>query len=235
MQRARSGSGRTLPPVLPVVHPLRDAVVRGGPVDGERGLDAVSQAEQLVGHGAAPVEVLDLDAGALRGCARRGRAASPSAAAPRSSTSCGGRPSSPARSAPDRPARSPAARAGNRQRARRERLGLGRRGAAGPPAPEEPLEQRRRGEAVGAVDAGAGDLARRAQVPERRARRRRPPPRRRRSSAPRGRRARARPSGRSRTRGSAASTPGKRSRIHAAGLCEMSRSTYGSSRSSIRW
>src|SRR5512144_2217010 len=47
--------------ILPVMSASRDAVLRGGPVYGDGGLDAVAEAEQFVGHGAAPVEVLDLD------------------------------------------------------------------------------------------------------------------------------------------------------------------------------
>ena len=87
---------------------------------------------------------------------------------------------------------------------------LARGGPAGPPPPEEPFEQRRRGEAIGAVDARAGDLARGLQVRERRAPVERRPRRRRRSSAPRAPRERARPSDRSPARGSAAPCPGKR-------------------------
>src|SRR5450759_3836619 len=69
---SRSNRGRRLVPreasrseadvlIVPVVRAARNAVFRGGVVDGQRGLNAVAQAEELVGHCPAAVEVFALE------------------------------------------------------------------------------------------------------------------------------------------------------------------------------
>src|SRR5262249_36103900 len=152
----------------PVVAPPRHLVVARGPVDRERRLDAVAQSQERVGHRAPPVELLDL--------------------VPQLAEDSPGAVEPPLRAqephvvphgvADDHPVlrdqrgihrlvlRLPLAHAG--EGAGAHALGLPRRGLPPPPAPQEPLEQRGRRQPVGAVDAGARDLAGGAQVPERR-------------------------------------------------------------------